>query len=78
MDFFFTVAGFVLFIEALGFYLSHRDTTDKPKKSRWGIGGESGLRVYIDHKTGVHYVKSSIFDKLQVRLNADGTPYTGE
>ncbi len=78
MDFFFTVAGVILFIEAIGFYLTERDSTDKPKKGRWSIGGESGLHVYIDHKPGVHYVKSSIFDKLQVRINADGTPYTGE
>jgi hypothetical protein len=79
MEFFFTVAGFVIFIEAIVFVGSGRDSTDAPKKKWWKVGsGESNLRVYVDHATGVHYVKSSMFDKLQVRINADGTPYTGE
>lgn len=81
MDFFFTVAGIVLFIEAISFYMADRDSTDKPNPNRkwWQrMGGESDLRVYVDNATGVHYVKSSLFDKLQVRINADGTPYTGK
>ena len=76
MDFFFTVAGILLFAEAFTFIVHGRDSTDKPTK--WWRGGESGLRVYVDNATGVHYVKSSMFDKLRVRINKDGTPYTGE
>jgi uncharacterized membrane protein YdcZ (DUF606 family) len=79
MNTFFTIAGIVLFIEAISFYMTDRDTTDAPKKKWWHWwGGESGLRVYVDQATGVHYVKSSLFDKLQVRINKDGTLYTGE
>ena len=78
MDGFFIIAGTILFVEALGYYFTGRDSTDEPKK-RWQIfGSTSNLRVYKDHATGVQYVKSSMFDKLQVRINADGTPYTGE
>ena len=79
METFFTIAGFVLLIEAIGFFSTGRDTTDAPKKGWWHIwGGESNLRVYKDHATGVQYIKSSLFDKLTVRINVDGTPYTGE
>ena len=79
MEFFFTVAAIVLVAEAFVFMVTGRDSTDKPKSGWWIFdGGISNLRVYVDHATGVHYVKSSMFDKLQVRINADGTPYTGE
>jgi len=79
MDFFFTIAGMVLFIEALMYYSTGRDSTDKPKTKWHKFGqGESGLRVWVDHKTGVHYIKAGMFDKSRVRINADGTPYTGE
>lgn len=78
MDFFFTVAGIVLLVEAFMYFDSGRDSTDKPKKNWWNFDSASGLRVYVDNATGVHYVKSSMFDKLQVRINSDGTPYTGE
>ena len=74
-----TGAGKSILIEALGFFSGGRDSTDAPKKKRWHFsGGESNLRVYVDHATGVQYVKSSMFDKLQVRINLDGTPYRGE
>ena len=79
METFFTIAAFVVFIEVFQFLNTGRDSTDKPKTGWWIFDkGISGLRVYVDHATGVHYVKSSMFDKLQVRINADGTPYTGE
>lgn len=79
MEFFFTIAGAILIMEGVGYYFTDADSTDKPKEKWWHImGGESNLRVYKDHATGVQYVKSSLFDKLTVRINADGTPYTGE
>ena len=78
MNTFFTIAAIILFCEAIGYYFTDRDSTDEPKKRWWDFGGHSNLRVYVDHATGVHYVKSSLFDKLTVRINADGTPYTGE
>lgn len=75
--------GFLIFIlciavalPILDFYTHKRDSTDRPKRG-WLRGGErSGLRVYVDHATGVHYVRSHPFDRLHVRLKADGTPYT--
>jgi hypothetical protein len=51
-----------------------RDTTDEPG---W-FGRRSGLAVYVDRATGVHYVKAGIFGGATPRLNADGTPYVGE
>jgi len=62
----------------LDFYTHETDTTDQPKTKWWKSRKVSGLRVYIDHGTGVHYIRSHPFDRLHVRLNADGTPYTGK
>ena len=82
MDGFFMIAGLIILVEAFSFWSSSRDSTDQPKVKKhwwWPASGErSGLRVYVDHETGVQYVKASMFDKLQVRINKDGTPYTGE
>jgi len=77
MGLFFTIAGTVLLIEAVHYYSTGRDTTDKPRPW-YKFGGESGLRVYVDNATGVHYVKASMLDSLKIRINSDGTPYTGE
>lgn len=60
----------------LDFYTHEKDSTDKPKEKWWHRQHRSGLRVYVDHATGVHYVRSHPFDRLHVRIKADGTPYT--
>ena len=78
MEFFFIIAGALLLVETIAYYVTGRDSTDAPGKRISIFNSTSNLRVYVDHATGVHYVKSSMFDKLQVRINADGTPYTGE
>lgn len=77
MDFFFTIAALALVLELVQYYATGRDSSDMPK-TKWYDGGESCLRVYVDNATGVHYVKAGVFSKLRVRINADGTPYTGE
>ena len=82
MDFFFTVAGVILFIEAISYYMTGRDSTDKPKvKNKWYNifdDNASGLRSWRDHATGVHYIKTGLFSNTVVRLDKDGKPYTGE
>jgi len=78
MDFLIFVAILAIGLPILEFYSAKKDSTDKPKKKWWHRTQRSGLRVYVDHATGVHYIKSHPFDRLHVRINADGTPYTGE
>jgi len=46
------------------------DDTDNFK-----TGERSNLALYIDHGTGVHYIKSP-FGSLTPRLNKDGQPVT--
>ncbi len=50
----------------------NEDTTDKPKGQK---GRYSGLTVFVDHATGVHYVSTSL-GGLTVRLKHDGLPWT--
>ncbi len=57
------------------FSMTERDIEGKPIKW-YKTGRESGIHVYVDPATGVHYVKTSLFERAQVRINADGTPYT--
>jgi len=52
---------------AHAYQLSSRDSTDG-KKLR------SGMVLFVDHDTGVHYV-GSLFGGITPRINADGTPY---
>jgi len=86
MEFFFGIAGIWFAIEWIDFALRDENSSDVPKipkseKKHWWSsrgGKESGLRVYTDNATGVQYIKASMFDKLQVRINKDGSPYTGE
>jgi hypothetical protein len=42
-----------------------RDDTDGPKK-------RSGLLLYVDRRTGVHYVRADAFSGLTPRLDRDG------
>jgi len=87
MEFFFGIAGIWIAIHWLDFALDDtKNSTNEPKmpkelKRHWWSsrgGKESGLRVYVDNATGVHYIKAHMFDNLTVRINKDGTPYTGE
>lgn len=67
--------GFLIFMLTLfiGYdYVMPTDSTDKDKHNR------SGLSLYIDHGTGVHYVKGGFFGTLVPRLNSDGTLYKGK
>jgi len=75
MEFFFIVAAVIILIEAIEFYSGDRNATGQPKKKWYYKASTSGLKLYIDHETGVHYIKGGFFDKMQVRINADGTPY---
>lgn len=70
------VAGLVLIFALIDFYDHSSDTTDRPRIKGKQKRRKSGLRVYIDNATGVHYIKSHPFDRLHVRIKADGTPYT--
>lgn len=68
--------------EVLEYWENDNNSTNKSnaKLHWWSTSREdtSGLRVYKDNATGVQYVKSSFFERMQVRINKDGTPYTGE
>lgn len=33
----------------------------------------SGLILYVDHRTGLHYLQGGLFGGITPRLNADGT-----
>lgn len=72
------IACLAIGLPVLDFYTHERDSSDQPKTGWFKGGKRSGLRVYVDYATGVHYFKSHPFDRLHVRLNADGTPYTGK
>lgn len=78
MEFFGIMAGIAIVFILFDYYVTGDDSTDKPKKKWWHFSQESGLRTYVDQATGVHYIKSGPFERLQVRLNANGTPYTGK
>jgi len=79
---------FAIGLLALFFCLEYMDTwdrdentTNKPvtKKHWWNRSIEkSGLKVYKDNATGVQYIKSTFFERMQVRIDKDGNPYTGE
>ena len=59
----------------VGFVLDFMRSIDSTDKSRWT---RSGLSLYIDHATGVQYVKGGIFGGTTLRVNSDGTPYRGK
>lgn len=63
----FLIIGFLL-ICAIKYGLP-TDSTDQDRFNR------SGLSLYIDHGTGVHYIKGGIFGTIVPRLNIDGTLY---
>jgi len=74
--------GLLFVFEAIDHWSEDENSTNENnnKKHWWSLSGEktSGLRVYKDHATGVQYIKSTFFERMQVRINKDGTPYTGE
>lgn len=70
------VGGLAVLFILVDFYTHETDSTDRPKDKWWHRSKRSGLRVYVDHATGVHYIKSHPFDRLHVRLKADGSPHT--
>lgn len=79
MEFLVGILALFFCLEALEHWDADENSTNKPNtKKRWWQRGtkKSGLRVYVDHATGVHYIKSSFFERMQVRINKDGTPYT--
>lgn len=81
MEFIIGLLGIFFCLEALEYWDRDENSTNKPvtKKHWWSRDEEkSGLKVYKDHATGVQYIKSGFFERMQVRINKDGTPYTGE
>lgn len=52
------------------------DTTDRPDASPNDLKGRSGLRLYIDHGTGVHYLAINDHSGLTPRLMPNGTLVT--
>lgn len=48
------------------------DTDDKRPGEMFGK--RSGLTVYVDHLTGVQYVKAGLFGGSHPRLDKDGKP----
>lgn len=72
---------FLIIVDYLDYWDKDENSTNKivAKKHWWNKSvKKSGLKVFVDDATGVQYVKSSYFDKLQVRINLDGSPYRGE
>ena len=51
--------------------ISPKDTTDRSRLKR------SGLRLYVDTKTGCHYIKGGMFGQMVPRLGADGKQICG-
>lgn len=81
MDFIFGILALLIALDYLDYWNKDENSTNKPleKKHWWNKSQEkSGLKVFVDNATGVQYVKTSYFDKPQVRINKDGSPYTGE
>ena len=81
MDLMIIALAFCIILDYLDYWDKDENSTNKTvvKKHWWNKSvKKSGLKVFVDHATGVQYVKSSYFGKMQVRRNADGTPYTGE
>jgi hypothetical protein len=62
--------GLLIFIVVLEFYFNERELRDADGKG-------TGLYCYVDPATGVHYIKDNPLEQLRIRINADGTPYTG-
>ena len=85
MDFVLGILAFLICLDYFDYWDKDENSTNKKvmKKRFWSKTEQdsvtkSGLKVFVDEATGVQYVKASYFDKLQVRINKDGTPYTGE
>ena len=81
MDFAIGLLGLLFVLEAMDHWTEDENSTNSPnlKKHWWSKGdNKSNLRVYKDHATGVQYIKSTFFEKMQVRIDKDGNPYTGE
>ena len=56
----------ILIILIIAKFMPYDSTDNKPKRS--------GLSLYIDHKTGCHYVKAGFFGSITPRLDEKGKP----
>jgi hypothetical protein len=69
---FFIVAVIAISLAANYFRWGYDDTDDKKPGAMFGK--RSGLTLYVDHMTGVQYIKAGIFGAACPRIDKDGHP----
>ena len=65
--------GIILIIAwGIQYLIPYDDTDNKLQKKR------SGLSLYVDNRTGLHYIKGRIFGTIIPRLNAEEKQIKGK
>lgn len=66
MNGFYVFGLIVIALMAIDIFLPYDDTDDKENKDR------SGLILYVDKRTGLHYIKGGFFGGITPRLDDSG------